>query len=53
MAIPTYKEADNMKNSLLKDYANNKINIKELVNLAFDAGYAHCYYTYLATSENH
>ena len=50
--IPTVKEMKNVKNDLLSQFKNKKINIKELVDKAFDAGYAFCFKTYLATSEN-
>lgn len=53
MAIPTQKEVNDIKNQLFKDYINHKIEAKELVDKAFNAGYAHCYRTYLAASENH
>ena len=48
MAIPTVKEMNDIKNNLLKDYINHKIEAKELVDKAFEAGYAYCYKTYLA-----
>lgn len=50
--IPTIKEMKNVKNDLLSQFKNNKINIKELVDKAFEAGYAFCFKTYLATPEN-
>ena len=53
MAIPTVKEMNDIKNNLLKNYVNHKIEAKELVDKAFEAGYAYCYKTYLAVSENH
>lgn len=52
MAIPTVKEANDIKNKLLADYVQHKIDAKELVDLVFNAGYAHCYKTYLALPEN-
>lgn len=50
--IPTVKEMKNVKNDLLSQFKNKKINAKELVNKAFDAGYSVCFKTYLATPEN-
>lgn len=50
--IPTIKEIKNVKNDLLSQFKNKKINIKELVDKAFDADYAFCFKTYLTTSEN-
>lgn len=49
----TTKEINNVKNQLLKDYIDHKIEAKELVDKAFNAGYAHCYHTYLAAPKNH
>lgn len=50
--IPTIKEMKNVKNDLLSQFKNKKINIKELVDKVFDAGYAFCFKTYLADSSN-
>lgn len=51
MTIPTAKEVNDIKNQLLKDFVQHKIEAKELVDKAFNAGYAHCYRTYLAASK--
>ena len=48
MAIPTVKEMNDIKNDLLSQYVRHKIEAKELVDKAFDAGYSACYKTYLA-----
>lgn len=53
MAIPTVKEMNDLKNDLLSKYVRHEIEAKELVNKAFEAGYAYCYKTYLAAPENH
>ena len=48
MAILTIKEINDIKNNLLSQYVQHKIEAKELVDKAFDAGYSACYKTYLA-----
>lgn len=50
--IPTVKEMKNVKNDLLSQFKSKKINIKELIDKAFEAGYAFCFKTYLTTSKN-
>lgn len=46
--IPTIKEMKDIKNDLLSQFKNKKIDIKELVDKTFDAGYKFCFKTYLA-----
>lgn len=52
MAIPTFKEMNDIKNDFLSKYVRHEIEAKELVDKAFDVGYSVCYKTYLATLEN-
>lgn len=49
--IPIVKEINNLKNNLLAKYARKEIEAKELVDLAFDAGYSTCYKTYLTNKK--
>lgn len=48
----TTQEINSKKNELLASYVQHKIEAKELVDKAFNLGYAYCYKTYLALSEN-
>lgn len=47
--MKTVKEINDLKNDLLAKYVRHEIEAKELVDKAFEAGYAECYDTYLTS----